>query len=176
MYFICIYFLFLQQYIAGQWYLRASSDYVFNHGRNFSASAEIQNGAVKWHGNGIKVKSTIEEHEYNALWTFPDEHSPEYTAKLEGILSVFSGNYTVVNMDAECFIFIQGCPKQFDRVSYNNQKLRLRWSEDGVTLNPELKLLQYNVGQPLELMETTGYVVEREGKNFFLFSKQLVDE
>jgi hypothetical protein len=48
-------------------------------------------------------------------------------------------------------------------VSYNNQKLRLRWAEDGVTLNPELKLLQYNVGQPLELMETTGYMVEREG-------------
>jgi hypothetical protein len=39
----------------------------------------------------------------------------------------------------------------------------LRWAEDGVKLNPELKLLQYNVGQPLELKETTGYMVEREG-------------
>jgi hypothetical protein len=58
-------------------------------------------------------------------------------------------------------------------VSYNDQKLRLRWAEDGVTLNPELKLLQYNVGQPLELMETTGYVVERGGMISCLFLKTL---
>jgi hypothetical protein len=58
-------------------------------------------------------------------------------------------------------------------VSYNNQKLRLRWAEDGVTLNPELKLLQYNVGQPLELMETTGYMVERQGMTLAACEKEL---
>jgi hypothetical protein len=58
-------------------------------------------------------------------------------------------------------------------VSYNNQKLRLRWTKDGVTLNPELKLLQYNVGQPLELMETTGYMVEREGMALAAYEEEL---
>jgi hypothetical protein len=49
-------------------------------------------------------------------------------------------------------------------VSYTNQKLRLVWGQDGVTVNPELKLLQYNVGQPLQLEESNGYMLEKEGK------------
>lgn len=36
-------------------------------------------------------------------------------------------------------------------------------SDAGVTLNPELKLLQYNLGQPLELDETNGYMPEKHG-------------
>jgi hypothetical protein len=51
-------------------------------------------------------------------------------------------------------------------VSYTNQKLRLVWGQDGVTVNPELKLLQYNVGQPLQLEESNGYMLEKEGTNF----------
>jgi hypothetical protein len=40
------------------------------------------------------------------------------------------------------------------------------WGQDGVTVNPELKLLQYNVGQPLQLEESNGYMLEKEGNNF----------
>ena len=53
-----------------------------------------------------------------------------------------------------CFLFT---------VSYNNQKVRLKWADAGVALNPELKLLQYNLGQPLELDESDGYMPEKHG-------------
>ena len=49
-------------------------------------------------------------------------------------------------------------------VSYSNQKVRLKWADSGVLLNPELKLLQYNLGQPLELVESDGYMPEKDGK------------
>lgn len=48
-------------------------------------------------------------------------------------------------------------------VSYPNQKVRLQWDDVGVLLNPELKLLQYNLGQPLEVDETIGYMPEKHG-------------
>lgn len=48
-------------------------------------------------------------------------------------------------------------------VSYSNQKVRLKWDTSGVALNPELKLLQYNLGQPLELDESNGYMPEKHG-------------
>lgn len=49
-------------------------------------------------------------------------------------------------------------------VSYPNQKVRLRWSRSGVTVNPELKLLQYNIGRPLQLEESNAYMSEKHGK------------
>lgn len=51
----------------------------------------------------------------------------------------------------------------FCPVSYNNQKVRLRWNDAGVTINPELKLLQYHMGEPLRLDETDAYMVEKDG-------------
>nr|CAD7407639.1 unnamed protein product [Timema cristinae] len=63
-------------------------------------------------------------------------------------------------------------------VSYNHQKLQLHWSKDGVTVNPELKLLQYNMGLPLKLEETTGYMQEKEANFsrliiYFRFERQI---
>lgn len=52
-------------------------------------------------------------------------------------------------------------------VSYDSQKVRLRWSESGVTVNPELKLLQYHFEQPLELDEIHTYMAEKGG-NYFI--------
>lgn len=62
-------------------------------------------------------------------------------------------------------------------VSYNSQKLRLRWNSAGVTVNPELKLLQYNFGEPL-LLEQTNHVLEKNGNfsrliAFFKFERQI---
>lgn len=54
-------------------------------------------------------------------------------------------------------------------VSYSNQKVRLKWDDSGVALNPELKLLQYNLGQPLELAESSGYMPEKHGKFIIVF-------
>lgn len=64
------------------------------------------------------------------------------------------------------------------KVSSNNQKVKLRWSDSGVTLNPELKLLQYNLGQPLELEESDGYMPEKVGNFsrltvYFRFERQI---
>lgn len=53
----------------------------------------------------------------------------------------------------------------FISVSYSNQKVRFRWSEAGVTINPELKLLQYHIGEPLRLEETNGYMIDKDGKS-----------
>lgn len=57
------------------------------------------------------------------------------------------------------FFFFVG----FYKVSYSNQKVRLKWDDSGVVLNPELKLLQYDLGQPLELAESFGYMPEKHG-------------
>lgn len=48
-------------------------------------------------------------------------------------------------------------------VSYDNSKVCMRWSEAGVTVNPELKLLQYNFKQPLEMEEIHTYMAEKGG-------------
>lgn len=66
----------------------------------------------------------------------------------------------------------------YAKVSSNNQKVKLRWSDSGVTLNPELKLLQYNLGQPLELEESDGYMPEKVGNFsrltvYFRFERQI---
>lgn len=66
----------------------------------------------------------------------------------------------------------------FLTVSYSNSKVRLKWSSSGVAVNPELKLLQYNIGTPLELEESDGYMREKEGNFsrltvYFRFERQI---
>ncbi|KAF4518742.1 hypothetical protein B566_EDAN006145 [Ephemera danica] len=73
---------------------------------------------------------------------------------------------------------IQVCPMAIESFSYTNQKLRLVWAQDGVTVNPDLKLLQYNVGQPLQLEESSGFMLEKEGNYsrlvaYFRFERQI---
>ncbi|XP_037914772.1 glycine receptor subunit alpha-2 isoform X2 [Hermetia illucens] len=73
---------------------------------------------------------------------------------------------------------IQVCPIYIESFSHNNQKVKLKWSKSGVTLNPELKLLQYNLGQPLEIEESDGYMPEKAGNFsrltvYFRFQRQI---
>ncbi|CAH1109375.1 unnamed protein product [Psylliodes chrysocephalus] len=63
----------------------------------------------------------------------------------------------------------QVCPITVESFSYNNNKMLLRWHGPGVTIIPELKLLQYNI-LPLILEETYAYTVEKNGN----FSRLLV--
>ncbi|KOX76901.1 Glycine receptor subunit alpha-2 [Melipona quadrifasciata] len=63
-------------------------------------------------------------------------------------------------------------------VSYHKQKLRLRWGVGAVTVNPELKLLQYDIGKPMVAEETVDYMVEKSGNFsrlvvFFRFERQI---
>lgn len=68
--------------------------------------------------------------------------------------------------------------KPIPLVSYSNSKVRLKWSTSGVAVNPELKLLQYNIGTPLELEESDSYMREKEGNFsrltvYFRFERQI---
>lgn len=73
---------------------------------------------------------------------------------------------------------IQICPLAIESFSYGNNKVRFKWSESGVNINPELKLLQYNLGTPLVLEESDSYMPEKVG-NFsrltvsFRFERQI---
>ncbi|XP_077256062.1 glycine receptor subunit alpha alkaliphile isoform X2 [Temnothorax americanus] len=63
-------------------------------------------------------------------------------------------------------------------VSYNRKKLLLKWGTGGVTVNPELKLLQYDIGKPAVLEETIDYMLEKNGNFsrlvfFFRFERQI---
>ncbi|XP_018043956.1 PREDICTED: glycine receptor subunit alphaZ1 [Atta colombica] len=58
---------------------------------------------------------------------------------------------------------IQICPIYIESFSYNRKKLRLKWGTSGVTINPELKLLQYDIGKPAISEETIDYMLEKNG-------------
>ncbi|CAH1173742.1 unnamed protein product [Phaedon cochleariae] len=71
----------------------------------------------------------------------------------------------------------QVCPITVESFSYNSNKMMLQWSGPGVTLSPELKLLQYNI-LPLTLEETQEYTMEKNGKFsrlvvYFQFERQI---
>jgi Neurotransmitter-gated ion-channel ligand binding domain len=73
---------------------------------------------------------------------------------------------------------IQICPIYIESFSYSNTKVRLKWTTSGVKLNPELKLLQYNLGQPLQMEESDGYMPEKDGNFsrltvYFRFERQI---
>ncbi|KAL6257176.1 hypothetical protein P5V15_012106 [Pogonomyrmex californicus] len=66
----------------------------------------------------------------------------------------------------------------FIAVSYNRKKLRLKWGAGGVTVNPELKLLQYDIGKPAVFEESIDYMLEKNGNFsrlvvFFRFERQI---
>lgn len=48
-------------------------------------------------------------------------------------------------------------------VSHNNEQLKLKWGASGVTVNSELKLLQYYMDHNLKLEDTEGSTFKRSG-------------
>lgn len=63
-------------------------------------------------------------------------------------------------------------------VSYDSTKMKLRWSDSGVSVSPELKLLQYHIGQPLQLKEKDVHTSEKNGNFsrlivYFRFERQI---
>lgn len=58
-------------------------------------------------------------------------------------------------------------------VSYHKQKLRLRWGTGAVTVNPELKLLQYDIGKPVVAEETVDYMLEKSGMIFVQWNSNI---
>ncbi|KAK9736810.1 Neurotransmitter-gated ion-channel transmembrane region [Popillia japonica] len=73
---------------------------------------------------------------------------------------------------------IQICPLSIESFSYDNSKMRLKWADAGVTVSPELKLLQYHIRQPLQLAEKDIYTNEKSGNFsrlvvYFRFERQI---
>nr|CAD7461074.1 unnamed protein product [Timema tahoe] len=108
-----------------------------------------------WNGLELSLIATL-THKFSSVTLFRNK-TVRYAARMHAIIAC-QMEFQLYPMD------IQVCPMYIESFSYNHQKLQLHWSKDGVTVNPELKLLQYNMGQPLKLEETTGYMQEKEGE------------
>lgn len=55
------------------------------------------------------------------------------------------------------------CSSKYFSVSFDTDKLILKWGFEGVIVNPELKLLQYNLDQPLKINESVSFINEKNG-------------
>ncbi|XP_064543090.1 glycine receptor subunit alpha-2 isoform X1 [Drosophila montana] len=109
-------------------------------------------------------------HKFTSVTLYKNK-TVRYAARMHAIIAC-QMEFQLYPMD------IQVCPIYIESFSSNNQKVKLRWSDSGVTLNPELKLLQYNLGQPLELEESDGYMPEKVGNFsrltvYFRFERQI---
>ncbi|XP_059620893.1 glycine receptor subunit alphaZ1 [Phlebotomus argentipes] len=109
-------------------------------------------------------------HKFSSVTLYRNK-TVRYAARMHAIIAC-QMEFQLYPMD------IQICPIYIESFSYSNQKVRLKWSDSGVTLNPELKLLQYNLGQPLELEESDGYMPEKVGNFsrltvYFRFERQI---
>ncbi|XP_018314793.1 glycine receptor subunit alphaZ1 [Mycetomoellerius zeteki] len=95
----------------------------------------------------------------------------KYSARINAIVAC-QMEFQLYPMD------IQICPIYIESFSYNRKKLRLKWGASGVTVNPELKLLQYDIGKPAVFEETIDYMLEKNGNFsrlvvFFRFERQI---
>ncbi|KAH8402501.1 hypothetical protein KR009_012387 [Drosophila setifemur] len=148
-----------------------------------------------WQPDPYFLNSKIAEiatltHKFTSVTLYKNK-TVRYAARMHAIIAC-QMEFQLYPMDIQvCPIYIESC--EFvnglirilynsahppSEVSSNNQKVKLRWSDSGVTLNPELKLLQYNLGQPLELEESDGYMPEKVGNFsrltvYFRFERQI---
>ncbi|KAI8128705.1 Glycine receptor subunit alpha-2 [Lucilia cuprina] len=127
-----------------------------------------------WQPDPYFLNSKIAEiatltHKFTSVTLYKNK-TVRYAARMHAIIAC-QMEFQLYPMD------IQVCPIYIE-ISSNNKKVKLRWSDSGVTLNPELKLLQYNLGQPLELEESDGYMPEKVGNFsrltvYFRFERQI---
>lgn len=109
-------------------------------------------------------------HKFSSVTLYKNK-TIRYAARLHAIIAC-QMEFQLYPMD------IQICPIYIESFSYSNSKVRLKWAENGVNINPELKLLQYNLGAPLQLEETDGYMPEKDGNYsrltvYFRFERQI---
>ncbi|XP_046816570.1 glycine receptor subunit alphaZ1 isoform X2 [Vespa crabro] len=128
-----------------------------------------------WQPDPYFLNSKVSEiatlnHKFSSVTLYRNK-TVRYSARMHAIIAC-QMEFQLYPMD------IQVCPIYVESFSYNSQKLRLRWDDSGVTVNPELKLLQYNIGKPVVFEETTHYMMEKNG-NFsrlvvlFRFERQI---
>ncbi|CAG5074915.1 Similar to glra1: Glycine receptor subunit alphaZ1 (Danio rerio) [Cotesia congregata] len=127
-----------------------------------------------WQPDPYFLNSKIAEiatltHKFSSVTLYRNK-TVTYSARMHAIVAC-QMEFQLYPMD------IQICPIYIE-ISYNSQKLQLKWASTGVTVNPELKLLQYNFGEPQLLQEIHSYVTEKLGNYsrlivFFRFERQI---
>ncbi|EFN80182.1 Glycine receptor subunit alphaZ1, partial [Harpegnathos saltator] len=106
-----------------------------------------------------------------SLVTLYRNKTVKYSARINAIVAC-QMEFQLYPMD------IQICPIYIESFSYNRKKLHLKWGAGGVTVNPELKLLQYDFGKPAVFEEIIDYMLEKNGNFsrlvvFFRFERQI---
>ncbi|XP_017766106.1 PREDICTED: glycine receptor subunit alpha-4 [Eufriesea mexicana] len=109
-------------------------------------------------------------HKFSSVTLYRNK-TVKYSARMHAIIAC-QMEFQLYPMD------IQICPIYIESFSYHEQKLRLRWGLGAVTVNPELKLLQYDIGKPVVAEETVDYMLEKNGNFsrlmvFFRFERQI---
>ncbi|KAK5650392.1 hypothetical protein RI129_001421 [Pyrocoelia pectoralis] len=72
----------------------------------------------------------------------------------------------------------QICPLNIESFAYKYDKMKLKWGDAGVSVSSELRLLQYHIGEPLELKEMNVFTSEKGGNFsrlvvYFRFERQI---
>ncbi|XP_033339354.1 glycine receptor subunit alpha alkaliphile isoform X1 [Megalopta genalis] len=109
-------------------------------------------------------------HKFSSV-TLYRNRTVKYSARMHAIIAC-QMEFQLYPMD------IQICPIYIESFSYHQQKLRLKWGVGGVTVNPQLKLLQYDIGIQVVSEETVDYMLEKSGNFsrlvvYFRFERQI---
>ncbi|XP_034948810.1 glycine receptor subunit alphaZ1 isoform X2 [Chelonus insularis] len=128
-----------------------------------------------WQPDPYFLNSKVSEiatltHKFSSVTLFKNK-TVRYSARMHAIVAC-QMEFQFYPMD------VQVCPIYIESFSYNIKKLKLRWGVGGVTVNPELRLLQYNFATPQLLEEINCYMLEKNGNfsrlvAFFRFERQI---
>lgn len=129
--------------------------YLQSHSSTMSQKRSNPNDHIKYHCSILLPEIATLTHKFSSVTLYKNS-TVRYACMMHAIIAC-QMEFQLYPMD------IQICPIYIESFSYHNQKIRLKWADNGVTINPELKLLQYNLGRPLQLEETDGYMPEKYG-------------
>ncbi|XP_063530208.1 glycine receptor subunit alpha-1 isoform X1 [Cydia strobilella] len=138
------------------------------HPDPYFLNSKVTGGAIYYRHQSAEIAELT--HKFSSVTLYRNQ-TVRYAARMHAIIAC-QMEFQLYPMD------IQSCPIYIESFSYSNQKVRFRWSEAGVTINPELKLLQYHIGEPLRLEETNGYMIDKDGNYsrlvvYFRFERQI---
>ncbi|XP_030745367.1 glycine receptor subunit alpha-2 [Sitophilus oryzae] len=120
--------------------------------------------------NSKVVEIATLTHKFSSVTVYRNK-TIQYSARMHAIVACQMEFYSYP-MDTQI------CPISIESFSYNSKKMILKWTGLGVTISPELKLLQYNILQPLQMHQTHAVTSEKNGNYsrlvvFFKFERQI---
>ncbi|XP_623445.3 glycine receptor subunit alpha-2 isoform X1 [Apis mellifera] len=149
-------------------------DYIFEEGDDYVTLPPEFFDSL-WQPDPYFLNAKVSEiaalnHKFSSVTLYRNK-TVKYSARMHAIIAC-QMEFQLYPMD------IQICPIYIESFSYHKQKLRLRWGTGAVTVNPELKLLQYDIGKPVVAEETVDYMLEKSGNFsrlvvFFRFERQI---